>query len=163
MINKYTYLLPVVLIAAIFIASCGKVANPCLTPKTIVLKVGMYLPADTGAAGKAYNLPKAVIGLVDTPVIFYSAAEASKFDLILNPSVDSVRWFIRPDSAIFADQDTITFYYERKLEFLSTACSYTYFYNLLDVKTSGLLIDSVKVTEKEVNTNVNVEHVKIFF
>lgn len=155
-------LIATIICVAVF-TSCEEVRDPCLEPTTVALVMGTYLPADTGSAGKKYELPKAVIGWVDTPSLYYNGEKASSFPIRLSSIADSSRWYIWPDSTASTPIDTVTFFYERKPLFLSTACGYIFTYNLNRVTSTNYNIDSIKITNTEVNTDANIEHVKIFF
>jgi hypothetical protein len=64
--------------------------------------------------------------------------------------------------------DTLTFYYSRKLQFLSNACGYTDFYNIDSLHYTNLAkdslsnIDSIQNTNRRVTNNVNTKHLKIY-
>ena len=163
MTNRVVLFLIVVIVSSAFWTSCDEIRDPCLEPTTVALVFGTYLPADTGTAGKTYELPKAVIGWVDTPSLYYNGAKASLFPIRLSSITDSSRWYIWPDSVTTTPIDTVTFFYERKPQFLSTACGYIFTYNLKNVTSTNYNIDSIKITNTEVNTDANIEHVKIFF
>lgn len=143
--------------------SCESIEDPCLEPKTVSLTFKTYVPADTGSAGVLVNLPNAVVGLVDTIGIMADGVEGNTFTSLLSTIADSARIYVWPDSVITTPIDTITFYYERQLQFISTACGYTYFYSLKDIITTNYNIDSVRIIDTEVNTDANAEHVQIFY
>ncbi len=143
--------------------SCTEVRDPCLQPKNVSLQFGIYAAADTGSAGKVYDLPKAVVGWVDTNEVYYNGQKGNKFAINLSIIADSCRWFIWPDSAATTPIDTVTFYYERKVEFLSTACGYIFTFNLTNVNTTNYNIDSIRVENGNVNTDASTEHLKIFY
>lgn len=143
--------------------SCESIEDPCLEPKTVSLTFKTYVPADTGSAGVLVNLPNAVVGLVDTIGIMADGVEGNTFTSLLSTIADSARIYVWPDSVITTPIDTITFYYERQLQFISTACGYAYFYSLKDITTTNYNIDSVRIIDTEVNTDANAEHVQIFY
>lgn len=149
---------------ALLQASCSQERNPCLEPRDYFLKLRTYRPADTGSAGVDYTLPAATAGYVDTPLVFYAdTVERNEFIGPLSGIADSVRWFILPDSANLAGRDTVTFYYKRNLNFLSTACGYTYVYELQGLQTTYNSIDSARIEVAEVSGNANDIHVKVFY
>lgn len=153
------------IIAGILFASCTPERDPCLQPKSVSLRFGTYKTADTGTLGKDSTLPAAIIGMVDSPYIFYLGAKSNKFQLLLSPLADSVRWFIMPDSnaANKVLRDTITFHYQKHLHFISTGCGYNYYYTLSNITQTDNYIDSIKINNAEVTTEANIEHVKIFY
>lgn len=138
--------------------------NPCLEPKDYYLTLGTYRPADTGATGIDSNLPSAIIGFVDTNVIFYDGKwRGSKFIGPLSGIADSARWYIQTDTLRPSQKDTLTFYYERKPVFLSTACGYTFTYSLQRLVTTNYYIDSARIEQYEINGAPNIIHVKVFY
>src|SRR4051812_6872619 len=115
------------LIALCFIAaySCKtEERDPCLQPRTTVLRAHSYHHADTGSAVSDTLLPNPILRpLTGGTIIYYygGVKRVSNFSLSLSNVVDSCTWVIQPDSAV-ALRDTITFYYNRQLRFLSNAC-----------------------------------------
>lgn len=164
MISRGRILLLWLTCLVVAVSSCDRVGNPCYEPLNVTVLMRTYLPSDTGANGVLYELSKAnviAIDFTDSSVIGYASAKSSAFNLSLSPIADSCRWYIQPDSATTI-YDTLTFYYTRQLKFLSNACGYTYHYNLLDVRSTDYNIDSVKITNRDINGKADVEHVKVF-
>ncbi len=137
--------------------------SPCLEPRRYFLKLQTMNAADTGSAGVAVKLPAARVGYVDTPGVFYDGANISDFQGPLSAVVDSTRWFIGPDTAFGWAIDTITFYYQRRPVFLSTACGYAMVYSLKDIATTNYFIDSARIEKTEVTNATDVIHVKVFY
>ena len=154
-----------ILFLMLFVAtvSCTQERNPCLEPTRYFLKIKTLKPADTGSAGVDSTLPGAVVGLVDTNILFADSAAANAFSGTLSSIADSVRWFVWPEKANPANGDTITFYYERKLNFLSTACGYNYVYVLNNITTTNNSIDSARIENAEITSKTDVFHVKVFY
>lgn len=154
----------VLIITIVFVCSCTRQDVPCLEPTQYFLRIKTVKPADTGIAGVDSTLPAAVVGYVDTPLIFY--ADTIKRNTFIGPMSaisDSVRWFIAPDTSDPAGIDTITFRYERKTTFLSTACGYTYVYSLQNVSSTNNRIDSVRIENTEVTKDPETLNVKVFY
>lgn len=147
--------------------ACDQERDPCLQPRTVVTRLHTYrvMETDTGVAVFDSTLPKPIIGVVDSPNVFAYLKPASQFAVILSPLADSTKLFVIPDSAKQTqfDKDTITLFYRRKLQFISTACGYTYYYSIFNEHHTTNNIDSVKIFNGEVTNNVNVEHIKIYF
>jgi hypothetical protein len=132
--------------------------QPTTVPVRVVTK--QYL-ADTSFVDSL--LPKPIWRAIDSGVSFTYLEDVSHFPLLLSPLADSCRYALQPDSAI-ASFDTIQFYYTRRLQFLSNACGFTHFYSLDKVTTTRHNIDSVKITNTDVNLNASSpEHVQIIF
>ena len=160
------------LLAVMFVGSagCTQEREPCLTPKIASLNIEcVHFPTDTATTTIDTLLPAAGFGAVtDSGTRYVIYSPSSNFTISLSSRVDSCRWLFSTDSAGFTTQqfDTLDFYYQRKLQFLSNACGYTYFYVLNSVKllkNAGLsAIDSVLITNASVTNDVNVKQLKIF-
>lgn len=158
-----------ILLSLLFVAvvSCNKSEsgrNPCLEPRKYFLRLQSNLPADTGSLGTPTDLPSPVIGYVDTNILFANGSAAGNtFTGALSTIVDSTRWFIQPDTSFPAAVDTVTFYYDRKPVFLSTACGYTFVFALKDVKSTNNDIDSVRIENSEIAGDAEAINVKVFY
>lgn len=146
------------------LASCSIDRDPCLLPKTTSIRVGAYQVIDSSKAVVDSLLPRPIwIAIVSDSLkgLLYPA-KTSKFSLLLSPIDDSCRYILQPDSAINSF-DTVIFHYQRRLQFLSNACGYTYFFNLTQIRTTFQNIDSIIINNAEVNSDANTpEHVQIF-
>lgn len=58
--------------------------------------------------------------------------------------------------------DTVTFVYDREPRFVSGACGVSYLYKIKDIRTCGLLIDSVVCPDMEIS-NADKENIQIYF
>lgn len=139
--------------------------SPCLEPRRYFLKLQTMQEADTGSAGVAVKLPSPVVGYVDTSTdsFYYGNVALSDFQGPLSAVADSTRWFIMPDTNNRSQLDTITFFYERKPVFLSTACGYAMVYSLKNIATTNYFIDSARIEKTEVTNATDVIHVKVFY
>jgi len=143
--------------------ACQRIADPCLQPKNVYVRIGTFQPADTGSLGKDSLLPNPIVGYAETNQIIYIGGKKVKdFYMQVSPMKDSVKWFITPDSTSAA-LDTITLYYQRNLVFLSKSCGYTYNYVINDFKYTFNRIDSVKLMNGNIDGKADVQHVKIFY
>src|SRR4051812_4799919 len=125
---------PGIIFSALYIlalVACKHERQPCFTPKTAILNmrtVHFRAPGDSGIVDTA--LPAAVFGAMTTDSLKGSIyPRQSNFILSLSTVADSCRWMFTTDS-FKQDLDTLTFYYSRKLQFISNACGYTYFFDL---------------------------------
>ena len=154
-----------IFICAFFLVlmACEQERDPCLQPTTAPLRVVAKRPStDTTVVDTL--LPHPVWLRVDTGLGILFPKKTSSFSLLLSPRADSSTYAVQPDSAALGSLDTITFVYERKLQFLSNACGFSYFYTLQRVRSSNHNIDSVKIINREVNLNASSpEHVQIYF
>jgi hypothetical protein len=150
-------------------AACTQQRTPCYEPKIVSVSIGTYRIADTVAVDTA--LPDPRFYCLDT-IIDQTITSKNKFAALLSPFADSTRWILVtafddttggaiPDPV--EAYDTITFYHDRKLNFISNACGYVFYYDLADVKTTYNSIDSIVLLNKSVDNNANAEHVKIFY
>jgi hypothetical protein len=166
---------------ALFIAFCGTWAactqqhqsSPtCLTPTVASLNiVSMHIISDTGTVFYDTVLPDAEFvplnknnasAIVDS-IIF---PQASLFTISLSPASDTCRWLVRADTTGILPRDyaydTLTFVYQRDLQFLSNTCGYTDFYTLDTVLTSHINIDSVLITNYSVTNDVSAMQLQIY-
>lgn len=169
MIKPGQILLLILVLSAAFVA-CEQERDPCLQPRTVATRIlfKKAIESDTGVIVGDSALPNAVIGVPDSPrrlIIGPSGKKIPLLEIVLSPHADSTRIYIIPDSAKTGpfDIDTVTFYYQRRLAFISTACGYTYHYFLNSLRTTNNNIDSAIITAQDVNANVNIQHVKIFY
>ena len=152
-------------------AACTQQRQPCLTPKIATLIIeSIHLKTDTSTIPVDTLIPAAVfIPIVpgrDTEQVTTYPAQAL-FSISLSPDSTVCRWAFSTDSLKNVGlyiPDTLTFFYKRKLQFLSNACGYTYFYSLDSVHTnaSHTIIDSLHILNSSVTNNVNTKHVQIF-
>lgn len=151
---------------AVVLLSCQQQRDPCLQPKIMTLQVGTYQVPDTAIIDTALPAPFiAAIDFTDSiKVTVNGTNNLNKFSLYLSPQADSCRWLVWPDTAAaITTADTLTFYYDKSLQFLSNACGYTYFYNLHSLHTTNHSIDSVVINSYNVNNDASKEHVKIYY
>ncbi|OSZ78663.1 hypothetical protein CAP35_10555 [Chitinophagaceae bacterium IBVUCB1] len=143
--------------------ACQRIADPCLQPKSVYVKIGTFQPADTGSLGKDSLLPNPILGYTATnQAIYLGSKNVKEFYMQLSPMQDSVKWFITPDSTA-AGLDTITLFYSRNLVFLSKSCGYSYNYVINDVRYTFNRIDSLKINNGNIDGKADVQHVKIFY
>jgi hypothetical protein len=164
--TRVLFLIAAFAAALLFGQSCSKEErDPCLQPRTTVLRARTVRRADTGSATPDTLLPNPQLRPINPgrdQYIFGGVRRLSIFTFSLSNIADSSIWVLRPDSAV-AIEDTLTFYYQRQLRFLSNACGYTNFYNLQRVTTTRHAIDSARVMRPDITTDANVENLRIFY
>ncbi|MCD6063118.1 MAG: hypothetical protein K0R82_1029 [Flavipsychrobacter sp.] len=149
--------------------ACERERDPCLQPRTVTTRVVFKkaIESDTGVIVSDSALPKAIVGVPDSPfAIAYAKKDLKELFFVLSPHADSTKIYIIPDSAKrFSkfNSDTIVFYYERRLAFISTSCGYTYHYLITNLRHTTNEIDSAIITGQDVNGNANTQHVKIYY
>ena len=139
--------------------------DPCLQPKTAVLVAGASRHANGTNNLIDTALPNPLLIPLSNGIQQYAFGgikRVKRLTFSLSNLADSSRWILRPDSA-FANQDTLTFYYQRQLYFLSNACGYTYYYFIDSVRTTRNAIDSVRLNRSDITNDANVENLKIIF
>lgn len=168
--NSFFFFVFLLVLSSAFIA-CQQNRDPCLDPKIQKLFMGAYTTTDTPLGVITINtvsLPSPIIapiGSNSNNTLYYGVNnQAHTFALLLSTVSDSCQYFVQADTT-FAPMyaDTLSFYYQRQLDFLSNACGYTYFYNLQKIITTNHNIDSVILENPGITTNVNVEHIKVYF
>jgi hypothetical protein len=165
--TKYRlYLLTAV--CCILWGACTQQRQPCLTPKIASLNVEcMHRTTDTSTVYIDTALPRTVVAAFTdsgAQYIIYRNQTAF-FTLSLSSTSDSCKWGFTTDTTLSSGFDTLTFYYQRHLQFISNACGYAYFYSLSSVRVSPgstPIIDGVLITNNDVTNNVNTRHVQIY-
>lgn len=165
---KPAQILLLVIVCSVLWMACEQERDPCLQPRTVSMRMlfGKAVETDTGIAVSDSALPNAMIGVVDSPfALAYAAKGLKELSFTLSPLADSTSIFIQPDSARNTrfDIDTVTFFYQRRLAFISTACGYTYHYFLTGLRNTSYNIDSVIVLSNDVTDNANLQHVKVYY
>lgn len=159
--NRRIILLLAVLSSLTWAACKESVTPACQEPTTASLFMHCYHYAvDTSTVATDTVLPYARLASLGAPVRYTQyVAGSSVYSISLSPFADSCQWAIIADSTKLVTGaevfDTLTFRYQRQLNFLSNACGYTYFYTLDTVNTTRHNIDSVIITNTSVTLNAN--------
>jgi len=154
-------------LAACGFISCEQERDPCLLPRTVNLRVRcLRIVGDTAAVDSPLvNVNLGALDVDSLKFLYVGADDLARFSLRLDAGADSCRYLLQVDSAI-SPIDTLTFYYARRLQYLSSGCGYIYFFTLDSVRTSSNNLDSARVVNREVTTDANtnpLEHVQIYF
>lgn len=176
--NRRQIVLLLIAVVAVLMGSCTQERQPCVEPRTVSLRLGTYQTIVFDSATVHTRqivdtiLPAPVLQQIDTEaktILYYGAiSQGNKFALLLSSVSDSCKWRILedtsrgPNSSNPLPYDTLTFFYDRKLTFLSNACGYSYYYNLKKVNTTYHNVDSVIISNAGITNNVNVEHLKVY-
>ncbi len=176
--NKPTFKIVFIsLVACLFIIACKTERDPCLQPVNVQVKMEFKRRvADTGTAIIDTNFVNMLMNPLDSPRHFVDtgsiigSANPSLLYIRLSPLADSCRWYIQPDSAQPSRRDTITFFYQRQLHFISNACGYSYYFNIdslhftrRSIADQYHSIDSITITTPFVNGDANKTHLRIYF
>lgn len=165
----YKLLLAVISACALAQAACDTERDPCLEPVTVALTMHTYRRADTGTTIIDTSFANALFAPLDSEKVVYQVKSVPVYRITLSPVADSCRWYLQPDSAQRRKRDTLTFFYRRRLQFLSNACGYTYYYSVDSVRSTVRAfadtvhaIDSVRLANGDVNGKADVTHLKIY-
>ena len=156
-----------VLVFLVILTACQQERQPCLEPKLQSLIMGAYHAGDTNGVVTitSISLGSPYIGPVNSnsqsPIYNGVLSTGHSFSLFLSSVSDSCRYYIQRDTV--SAMDTLSFFYQSQLHFLSNACGYTYFYTLQSLSSTHHNIDSVILENNSITTNVNVEHIKVYF
>ena len=150
------------LLTALVWLSCTQQRQPCLDPvrASMILQM-VHFKTDTSTKTIDTSLPSPVfypVSLQQNDTSFFGAG--STFTLSLSPDTGFCQWLFTTVKG--GAMDTLSFYYKRKLEFLSNACGFTYFYSLDSVLSTHKIVDSARVLNATVNNNINTKHVQVF-
>lgn len=156
--------LPVTLLLLCLIGcmACSQQRLPCLNPVTASLIVNtVHMKTDTSSVPVDSSLPKAAFYPLSNEKNDTSRYQPSAlFTLTLAPDSTFCEWIYSANSA--QPFDTLSFYYRRRLEFISNACGFTYYFDLDSVRTTHWHTDSVVILNTSVNDNVNTKHLQIY-
>jgi hypothetical protein len=143
--------------------ACTEERLPCDTPKIASLNIQtVHHPTDTTTAIVDTALPAAVFGAVTNKGIQDIVyPQQANFTISLSPLSDSCQYYFTTDSA-YQRVDTLKFYYQRSLYFISNACGFTYFYSLDSVHTTHFNIDSVLILNSSVTNNANITQLQFY-
>ncbi len=167
-LSRYCTVLLLALIG-LFWLSCTQQRQPCMTPKIATLTMEtIHFSTDTSSITSDTVIPAATF----IPIVLGNATEQittypsqATFTLSLSPDSTVCQWAFTTDSIQYQhiyNSDTLTFFYERNLKFLSNACGYTYFYKLDSVHTTNHNIDSLHILNTSVTNNVKTKHLQIY-
>ncbi len=161
----------VVFVCITMLSACTQQRTPCYEPKIVPVSIGTYRMSDTVAVDTALPFPR--FYCLDT-ALEQSISAKNKFSALLSPFLDSTRWVLIPDlidptdtldttETLVQFYDTVVFYHTRKMQFISNACGYVFYYDLTNVRTTKNSIDSIILLNNSVDNNADAEHIKIFY
>ncbi len=142
-------------------SACTK-STLCLTPKVVALRGGFYWQ-DTAAVFKDSLLTNANLIFGKSFSYQLNVRQSSKFAFSLAQDTGVVKVFFQSDSTSSDPQtiDTLLLHYDRQPHFISTACGYETFFSINRIEYSQQVIDTVILSNANVNNDVNKEHIKI--
>jgi hypothetical protein len=180
-LNKDFKLLLILFAGLIIIASCESKEPECYQP-TVVRALCKFKIRDTQIVEvQVGNDPTNVINdtidyfpdsLMNSPqmkiigetneILVQGEHRNANLRIPFNYSKDSIRYTFRTDSTstLF---DTITFYYEPSVHFISNNCGYNYFFNIQKVAHTTHMIDSFAITNSSVSDDAQNVNVQLYF
>lgn len=141
------------------VASC---ADTCNDNRNSLPLAGFYLSGADSVKHSISGLE--VVGVGQSGDSLLSASDVSKDQLYLPFRIDAEETqyvFVKRMGEVEI-ADTVTFSYKRTPKFTSAACGVYYLFGMCEIKSQGVLIDSV-VCPKGYIDNVNVENLHIYF
>ncbi len=145
------------------LAGCRKdeLRDPCLQPTNVAVRLALKQVRDTMRVDT--GLPKAILLPIGGQTGLQFANGATTLSAYLSPQADSCRYIISADS--FATvPDTLSFFYSRKITFLSNACGFTTFFTLSGATATRNAIDSFRLVNPLVNNDANSPaHLLLYF
>ena len=139
--------------------SCTDTYTICEVDKNVNERTGFYRIV-AGVEQVAYPPSFTLLLVGGTSPIYSNLSTISKFNLPLNPLVDSAKYqlFVYPNSS----PDTVTFVYGSQPYTINPDCGGIYVFNLTRVSITRHHIDSAKIINATIN-NVSGENLKIYF
>jgi hypothetical protein len=174
MISKRIYL-PIMLLAmwCLGLVACTQQRAQCLIPTIASLNIEFMhlIPNDTSFVDTAINAAVFVALTKKGEAMTVYRLQQSVFTISLSSDTDYCQWLFKPDTTS-STYDTLTFYYQRSLQFLSNACGFAYFYSLDSVHTTHwslqlpnsyqYSIDSAYIINASVTNNVNIKQLQVY-
>lgn len=136
----------------------------CLEPQIVVLRGGFYYSnSDTSISLKDTFLTNFNIIFGADTLYLDNLKNSRKFSVPLSTISDSTRFYFIADSTNIIPEniDTIDVLHENKLNFISVACGYQLFHDINKINFTKHIIDTLYISSTTVNSNVNLEHLKI--
>lgn len=151
------YFISVILL---FIFAACEDYKDCNSPVATALGIGFYHMIDEEEADS--TLPALTFYAVEKPdsVLIYRQA-ANRIFVPLNPHTTSTRFFIQPDSTL-SGGDTLELIYKVDLQFVSSGCGFTNYYQLDTATATNHYIDSIALINNKIITT-NATNVKIYY
>lgn len=178
--NKDFKLLLILLTGFMLLASCESKEPECYEP----VNVNAYI----AFKWKKYDSVEQVVSVIGKDTIWQTVLDSTFRDTILraaeiqvigedstlrivsngnytgvpfNPAKDTIRYRFRVDTAATLF-DTLVFYYDPVVHFVSNNCGYTYYFNLRNVKVTGHAIDSSSLVDINVTNDVQKRNVQLY-
>ncbi len=150
-----------IIIAILIISSSCTENDLCLSGQSNI-QAGLY--SGSSGVAKDTSLNGFYLWGLNAPndSILIDSVKTKSMHMPVDINIDSSKFVIR-EKAIASDlNDTLIFYYQRQLSYVSGECGFTYNLNLDSVKYTNNFVDSVVIDYASVLYNENLENVKIY-
>ncbi len=138
---------------------CKDTYTLCEESTTVNYKAGFY--NKNGAADIPVTPSSLTLTFPGISTFIYNKQQGvSTLVLALNPTTDSLKYFIKVAETLPAD--TITFVYSTGIQQLSPECGSITTHNLTRAATTTHTLDSVKIMAPAVN-NIPAENIRIYY
>ncbi|HEX5552913.1 MAG TPA: DUF6452 family protein [Chitinophagaceae bacterium] len=132
----------------------------CNSPVATSLGIHFYHLVD-GVERDSILPALTMYGIGRSDSLLADTAAVDRLYVPLNPNADSTGFFLQPDSTM-AHGDTLTVAYTHSLQFVSSGCGFTTFYDIDTVYYTTHYIDSIAVPTKKIITT-NATNLKIYY
>lgn len=158
--GKILTLYVAVLLSAVAMQSCS--SSGCTENKSSIPLAGFY----DSATKRALQISGVNIsGVGAESLLLGSSEQASQVYMPLRSSQPSTAFYLNyaTDTVTGVQlNDTIVFDYKSIPYFVSEECGAMYYYEITDMRHTGVMIDSVRILDRLI-TNTDVERIKIYF
>ncbi|MFN2394436.1 MAG: DUF6452 family protein [Bacteroidales bacterium] len=148
----------------ILLPSCVN-EEACEDLETVPVRLGFYYVDEEQDEPKVLSIDSIYIhGLNNDSIIYNYRRDVSRVELPLNAAANTTAfllYFPAPPEIAHLVKDTIWFTYELKPTLISMECGFASFFELLEVRHSNIMIDSISIEETSITNNLD-EHIKIF-
>lgn len=145
--------------------SWGCSSEECLQNRNALPLAGFYNSFDSKQTVSIDSLEVYGVGAPGDSILSPGTQPLSQLYLPFRLDSDTTKYVFRYLHKELAQQnivDTVTFIYSRDPRFVSSACGVSYVFGIKEIKTTGLLIDSVTCPMGEI-TNMDSENLNIYF
>lgn len=156
-------LMPLTALAIVAIAACNN--SECYDNKNSLPLAGFYSSDSVPRAISIDSISIYGVGAPGDSILQDSVRSLSQTYLPFRIDMETTTYVIRYLSGLLGRNhiaDTITFNYELKPWFVSSACGVIYDYKIKEIITTHYVIDSVTCPGGEI-TNANKENLRIYF
>ncbi len=152
-------------LCALLALTWGCATDECLQNKNALPLAGFY---DTAQPDRKISVDSLEVYGVNAPgdsVLFPGTQVISQLYLPFRLDSDTTRYvfrYLQKSLQALDIRDTVTFVYSREPRFVSSACGVSYVFGIEEIKSTGVIIDSVRCPMHEINS-MDTENLHIYF